>query len=362
MRVLILSHNRSDSDDAYNYRLRSLAAALERAGIGASVAYLGDGALGKPTFLHALKIRRVHGIGTADVLHAGSAAAAFAAAFLPRERRGRLVFDMHGDTVAEAELREGAGVLRRLRVFQERIKERAGLRASSRVIVVSEPLAEKVRARGVPSDRVSVVRNGVDLDLFAPIDPPPSREEPLVAYAGRFDAWQGVDNLLYLASRSGRGFRLRVIGFGDEDRSIEERFVSLSGGQVERIRKTDQKGLIPLLAEADLLLIPRERNGATEVAMPTKFAEYLALGRPVLLTRVGEPAALVEKHRCGIVVESGGEALAGGIRRFAALPPEERRAMGARARALAEREFSWDAIGARYAAFLRELVAEGGRS
>jgi glycosyltransferase involved in cell wall biosynthesis len=36
--------------------------------------------------------------------------------------------------------------------------------------------------------------------------------------------------------------------------------------------------------------------------------------------------------------------------------------MGARARALAEREFSWDAIGARYAALLRELVAEGGRA
>ncbi|MFH1680527.1 MAG: glycosyltransferase [Candidatus Eisenbacteria bacterium] len=181
-----------------------------------------------------------------------------------------------------------------------------------------------------------------------------------MTYAGRFEAGQGVENLLRVASRSGKGFRLRVIGLAEGDRALREKLASLSGGSADLLPRTGQAGLVPLLAESDLLLLPREKNGATEVAMPTKFAEYLAVGRPVLLTRVGEPAVLAERHRCGLVVEGGGEALVEGILRFAALPPGERRAMGERARELAEREFSWDAIGAGYASFLRAIAGEGG--
>jgi len=263
---------------------------------------------------------------------------------------------MHGDTVAEAKLRvEGTSPAARLRVAQERIKQRIGLRAACRVLVVSEPLREHVRRLGIPAERIALVRNGVDLSRFRSGAPPPHRDLPLVTYAGRFDAWQGVENLLALACRSGEGFRLRIIGFTDADRTIEERFRALAGENAERIPMLDREALISSLADSDLLLIPRERNDATEVALPTKFVEYLAIGRPILLTRVGEPAALVDRHRCGIVVDGGGEALVSGIRRFSALSYEERREMGDRGRALAESEFSWDSIGEGYAALLRGL-------
>lgn len=361
MRVLILSHNRSDSDDAYNHRLRSLRDALCAEGIDARMSYLGDGPLGRPTALHALTIGRAEGIGEADVLHAGSAAVAFACALLPKRTGRRIVFDMHGDTVAEAELCAGGSPAGRLRVVQERIKEKIGLARADRVLVVSGPLRKHVIGLGVPAERIAIFPNGVDLERFVPSGPPPRRDVPLVVYAGRFEAWQGVESLERLAARSGRSFRLRVIGFTEEDRVLEERIRAASPGAVETIRRVPQEELARLLEEGDLLLIPREPSPAAEVAMPTKFGEYLALGRPVLLTRVGEPAALVEEERCGIVTGTGGDALADGVTRFAALPVEERRAMGERARALAERVFDWKKIGAAYAAYLRDLAGEGGR-
>ncbi len=361
MRVLFLSHNRSDSDDAYNYRLRSLSSVLEAEGIESSVAYLGDPPLGRPTFLHPLKISRVPGIDQARILHAGSAAVAFSCAFL-RKRSGRkIVFDMHGDTIAEAKLvvRGGFAPANRFRVFQERVKEKIGLGASDRVIVVSDPLRDHVVRLGLPPERIGVFRNGVDLERFAEAGPPPERPEPLVVYAGRFEAWQGWESLKVLASRAGQGFRLRVIGFSERDRPLRENLAALSSGRVELIGRLPQKELAAHLSDADLLLIPRESNGATEVAMPTKFGEYLALGRPVLLTRVGEPAALVERERCGFVTGTGADEILDGIRRFAALSADERSAMGTRARALAERMFDWKKIGAAYAVFLAELAREG---
>jgi glycosyltransferase involved in cell wall biosynthesis len=227
------------------------------------------------------------------------------------------------------------------------------------VIVVSRPLRERVVRLGFPAERVEVVTNGVDLERFPSADAGPLRDVPLVAYAGRFDEWQGVQNLVRLAAGAGRDYRLRVVGFGNGDAGAKARIAGAAagGGSVELLDWTPQERLVPLLADADLLLIPREKSAATEVAMPTKFAEYLALGRPLLLTRVGEPAAIVERARCGLVVDPEPEALVAGVRRFAALPASERREMGRRGRGLAEREFRWPEIGRRYAEFLERLVA-----
>ncbi len=372
MRVVFLSHNRSDSNDAYTSRLQTLRDAVAREGIDASLESLGDPPLGRPTLLHPMKLagggRIAAALARADVVHAGSAAVAFTCAFLTPRRGRRVVFDMHGDTAAEKRLaaRGALDPIGRLRVHQESIKERIGLRACDRVIVVSRPLLERVARLGVPESRIEIVRNGVDLARFPMVEPVPARPSPLVVYAGRFDEWQGVRHLEHLAAHAGDRYRLRVVGFAAGDHEARARIAAAAarGGApreaaVELIDWTNHGRLLPLLSEADALLIPREKNDATEVAMPTKFAEYLSLGRPILLTRVGEPADWVEAESCGLVVEPSGPALLDGVLRLAALGAEERRAMGRRARALAEREFRWESIGRRYADYLKALVSAG---
>ncbi len=362
MRVLFLSHNRSDSNDAYNYRLRTLRRLLSAdPEIDARIAYLGDGRLGAPTLLHPLKIRSVEGIGEADVIHAGSAAVAFSCSFLPRRTSRRLIFDMHGDTVAEQDLAAvGGGLAGGMRVPVERWKERRGLRFADRLIVVSAPLRNHAVALGYPPERIEIVRNGVDLDLFSPGREDPVAGPPLVVYAGRFDRWQGVDLLIGLASLAGERFHLRVIGLTTEDREVRSRLSPFEKSGVELVDRLPQERLLPLLREADAFLIPRESHAATEVAMPTKFAEYLALGKPVIITRVGEPASLVEKERCGIVTDADAGSVAEGIAALGRASPDERRAMGERARRLAEEQFDWEKIGQKYARFLKE--PSGGRS
>jgi glycosyltransferase involved in cell wall biosynthesis len=380
LKVVVLSHNRADLDDAYNHRLRALARGLDRVGVNTSVVYLGDPPLARPTLLHALKVNAAAGVSDADVVHAGSAAVAFACAFLRPRRGRRVVFDMHGDTAAEKELalRGALDVAGRLRVAQERAKERVGLAGADRVVVVSRPLRDRLIARGIARARIGIVPNGVDLDRFAGPEPVRARTTPLVVYAGRFDVWQGIRHLEHLAARAGARYCLRVVGFGAGDGAARARLAAAAAGAarpvasrpapggpssvpeppaVELIDWLSQEKLIPLLADADVLLIPRERHPATEVAMPTKFAEYLALGRPLLVTRVGEPAQRVEAERCGLVADPNPDALVAAVERFASLDAEERLAMGRRARALAEREFSWDTIARAYAAFLDDLLS-----
>ena len=90
---------------------------------------------------------------------------------------------------------------------------------------------------------------------------------------------------------------------------------------------------------------------------PNKFFDYLAAGIPILNNYSGWLAGLIQNNQCGVVVPPGRpEALADGLMALAAKAPEERRQMGLRGRALAEREFARDTLAARFTAVLEETA------
>ena len=56
-------------------------------------------------------------------------------------------------------------------------------------------------ALGVAAERISVVGNGVDTEVFTPDGPAESRPGPYLVYAGTMSQWQGVDVLATFAAR-----------------------------------------------------------------------------------------------------------------------------------------------------------------
>lgn len=362
MRALFLSHNRSDAADAYNYRLRMLARHLTAEGIDSRMVYLGDSPLGSPTILHPLKVGSAIREG-GEIVHAGSAACAFTASWISRRRAPHRIFDMHGDTVAEQRLATGGSRdwQGALRVMQERWKERRGLQAADRVLVVSEPLREHVLSSGLASpEQIWMVRNGVDLDRFRETEPYPGRTIPRLVYAGRFDPWQGLEFLEELIRARDESFAIRVIGFEPGDASLRGRWGAIGNPHLTMKGRMSQEELVQELSRADALLLPRADDPVTQVAMPTKFAEYLSVGRPILLTDVGEPARFVRENGCGMVSAPTPGDFGALVRQFTKRTVEDRAQMARPGPELARRHFDWDQIGRAYAAKLRQAFAPGG--
>jgi len=104
------------------------------------------------------------------------------------------------------------------------------------------------------------------------------------------------------------------------------------------------------------LVITRSRNPATEVAFPTKFAEYIATGRPVIVTRTGEIPIFVEKYNCGLVCDPTPRSISDAIMKAREMPEEELLKMGMNGRRLAEKEFDKYVIGRKYFEFLSDKV------
>jgi len=207
-----------------------------------------------------------------------------------------------------------------------------------------------------PSEKINLVRNGVDLDLFRPL-PQPVQPEFMFAYVGEFQVWQGIDNLLAAFDKmNDRSLRMLVIGFRPPDEHIKRAFQERFGSSVRSVNRTDPVTMMELLKSVAILVIPRIKHQAIRNAFPTKFAEYAAMGRPIMVNDVDETADFIRKYNCGFVSQPSPEAMADTMETAARTHTRDLMEMGERSRQMAEANFSWDTIGDGYANIVREIT------
>jgi glycosyltransferase involved in cell wall biosynthesis len=356
MRVLFLSNERAGPPStAYEHRLEGLMHSLADQGLDTQLVSLRDHGPGRPVLAHPLSfpfIRRR--LAEADVIHAGGLAG-YTAGVLRRCTPALIVQDIHGDSVSESRLQwtEQRDAFTGYVLAQAVIAEAITYRFGDCFTVVSEPQRRKlIDGRGIASDRIAIVRNGVDPDLFEP-RPTSSSGRFTVAYAGGFQLWQGIENLVRAAELlADQPIQLKIIGFRGADEETKNMIAARLGPRVTLVDRTDRRELVAHLASADVLIIPRPRHEAVHVAFPTKFGEYLALGKPVIVCDVDETALLVRQHECGFVAQPDPRTIADTIALSAQWPREALARMGQNSRQLAQREFSWSEIGRRYAEVL----------
>jgi glycosyltransferase involved in cell wall biosynthesis len=365
MKVLFLSSekmsNGVNEGSAYLHRLHQLSSAIQEHGVRTEFLSLPEQPIGHPIFLQPLNFPFItnKAVGC-DFIHAGGYAA-YVAAFLKPLIKTRVIFDVHGDVVSEALLQKSANpnMMSSYYVLQARVCNSVACRGSDFYLAVSKPLQNRLKSEwNVPSDKIGLVRNGVDLQLFdRPSSKGASNGTFLVTYAGGFQCWQGLDNLIRaFALVPNEKIRLKIIGFTEKQSALKKSIREVLGNRVDLVDRMSQRELVPVLTESNILVIPRSHHRAIDVAFPTKFSEYLALRQPVLVTDVDETASLVREYSCGLVSEANPEDLAKTIRVASKLSQEELRQMGENGHRLAEKEFSWQVIGQKYFDTLAEWM------
>jgi glycosyltransferase involved in cell wall biosynthesis len=98
-----------------------------------------------------------------------------------------------------------------------------------------------------------------------------------------------------------------------------------------------------ILSAADLAMLPMAASILNQARLPNRFGDYLAAGRAVACSEVGDLPDIIREERIGIVTPANPEAFAAGI---ASLLADKARCLeyGLRARSLAEGRFSWSAL------------------
>lgn len=213
----------------------------------------------------------------------------------------------------------------------------AGRRAAQ-IATVCEALRDEVLRLGLPADRVRVLRNGVDLQRFRPLDQAAARRDlgltdRTLLSVGLLIPRKGHE-LIIEALRELPEFRLVIVGEGPQE--VELRRRAQQAGVADRVRfdgHVSHEQLPMYYSAAAALVLASSREGLANVLL-----EALACGTPVIATDVNGTREAVSAAVAGILLpERSAAAIVAGVRQLFSQPPQR-----AATRAHAE-QFSWNA-------------------
>jgi glycosyltransferase involved in cell wall biosynthesis len=171
------------------------------------------------------------------------------------------------------------------------------------IITVSSALRKRLIDLGVESEKISVLRNGVDLDVFAPRDKTACRQsldlhDPTLLMAGGLVAIKG-HRLVIEALADMPGWNLIIAGDGPEKDALQRQARML--GVSERVRflgVVAHQSLPELYNAANILVLASSHEG-----VPNVLLEAMACGTPVVATDVGGCAEVVTNPNAGVIVK-----------------------------------------------------------
>ena len=227
-------------------------------------------------------------------------------------------------------------------------------RHAAGMITVARALKDRLVALGVPAERIEALRNGVDLQLFRPID----REDGRRRLGFRRTILLSVGNLVPLKGHdlAIRALRLLpesdlvIVGNGPERAALG--VLAQESGVSDRVTFAGvlaQEELRQYYGAADVLVLASSREGWANVLL-----ESMACGTPVVATDVGGSREVVAAPEAGVLVaERTPEALANAVRGLFARYPDR----GA-TRRYAE-GFGWGATTAGQLALFSRILSAG---
>ncbi|MBB5751860.1 glycosyltransferase involved in cell wall biosynthesis [Prosthecomicrobium pneumaticum] len=251
-----------------------------------------------------------------------------------------------------------------------RLRDRS-LRRAAAVVAIGDRMAARVAAAGVPQGRIHVLPNWADGRLIRPIDRDanPLRaawglgEAFVVGYSGNLGRAHDYRTLLDAIGRieravsDGPPILFLFIGGGAQYEAFRRAVAAEGLGSVRFEPYQPRERLAESLSAADLHLVSL-RPALEGLIVPSKFYGIAAAGRPTLFIGAadGEVARLLAAHRCGATAPEGdGAALAATVLDLAR-HPDRAAAMGARARAVFEREWDRPVALARWRALLDDIA------
>lgn len=213
-----------------------------------------------------------------------------------------------------------------------------------------------IQSERLPSHRVAILENGVDLERF-PISAPPNTKRKLVRI-GCVANLRPVKNIVGLIRVARKlldrhsNLRFEVAGDGEQRWQLER--MIFENRMVNQFRLLGSVEDVPgFLARQDIAVLPSHSEGMSNAVL-----EYMAAGRAIVATDVGANRSLIRNGLEGLIVPPNqDQALMAAIERYL-VSPQLAAGCGRDARRRVEREYDRTAMCRRFETFYRSLFPE----
>lgn len=197
------------------------------------------------------------------------------------------------------------------------VREAQALATASVVAAVSAAAADTAKELGAGPQRVLTVPNAVDLaDVPEPRALPNRAQDALLGWVGTFGPWHGAEVAVKALAQLPESVRLLMIGDGSQ-RQVCERIAAELGvnDRIEFTGALPKPDVTARLQNCDVLISPHVPVGDVPFfGSPTKIFDYMAIGRPIVASRLEQIGEVLTDGRTAHLVEPGDAAgLAKGV-------------------------------------------------
>lgn len=240
-----------------------------------------------------------------DVLHAHSPALCGLAALKAGRRLGiPVVYEIRAFW-EDAAVGNGTGRHGSAKYWLTRLLENDVVSGADRVVTICEGLRADLIARGYAPEKISIMPNGVDLDLFG--DPLPRDaalaqelglgDGPVIGFLGSFYPYEGLDDLISAMPAivsAVPGARLLMVGGGPAEGQLRaQAAASPVAGAICFVGRVPHTQVDRYYSLVDVVCYPRKGMRLTELVTPLKPLEAMAQGKLVACSDVGGHRELV---------------------------------------------------------------------
>jgi len=285
--------------------------------------------------------------GQLDVAHVHNMPNFMVFAAMPAKCLGKkVILDIH-DSVPETYLAKfstgGPGILYRLLCLEERVC--CGF--ADRLICVNHPQMEALALRGIRPEKIIVSMNVPDPKLFRKSNGSPRKHGKKIhlVYHGTITKRLGIDLAIRAVARiaeSRPDVKFIILGEGDDAGEFTALIQSLHAEEAVRFenRMIPVEDLNAFLEKMDIGIVANRKNIATDLMLPVKMLEYIALGIPVAAPRLKTISWYFTDDMVSYFEPENVDSLAGAIE-VLVQSPEKRRKQSRNAGAFFEK-YGWE--------------------
>lgn len=237
-------------------------------------------------------------------------------------------------------------------------------------VVVVTPAFRKflIENWNLSSDKISVVENGVETDLFSPKDGKALRHDIgaerrfVVSYIGTIGMAHGLDTLINAAAQLQQvapEVLFVLVGEGSDRQRLQEIANSRGLNNLLFVGQQPRNRVPEFIAASDASLVLLKNTELFKTVIPTKMLEFMACGKPLILGVDGQARHIMESARAGIFIEpENSRQLAEAVLRLAN-SPALRDELGRNGRRHILEHFSRRKTATTYIDVLQEIILSG---
>jgi glycosyltransferase involved in cell wall biosynthesis len=184
---------------------------------------------------------------------------------------------------------------------------------ASLIIGISDPFVKFISSKGISKEKIKIIKNGVNLNLFQPqkIDIELNNslkftDKFVISYFGTFGLAQGLESILRAAEIliDNTAIQFLFIGDGADREKLLYLKDTLNLQNITILNPIPKEELVKYYSISDILLVPLKKLKLFDSALPSKMFEIMAMGKPILHTVDGEARKLLDQGNAGIYVEA----------------------------------------------------------